>query len=126
MLNACFSWPRGATSRSLPHRGRYCWPITLEFSICGRLNRSDHKLSLTSSVWQAHHAIMTDDLIRRALAAYFRTGGTEQPAGGGDLVEHDGMTYVVLRNVSGILAVYRVRNDGILKRLKRWPAELER
>lgn len=35
------------------------------------------------------------------------------------------MKYVVLENVSGILAVYRVRNDGKLKGLRRWPAQLE-
>jgi hypothetical protein len=29
-----------------------------------------------------------------------------------------------LRNVRGIMAVYRVRNDGALKRLKRWPEGL--
>jgi len=32
--------------------------------------------------------------------------------------------YVVLKNGNGILAIYRVRNDGMLKRLKRWPVEL--
>ena len=35
-----------------------------------------------------------------------------------------GKDYVVLRNVRGVLKVYRVRNDGVLKGLKRWPAEL--
>ena len=35
--------------------------------------------------------------------------------------EHDGKLYVVLSNVRGTLAVYRVRNDGVLKGLKRWP-----
>jgi hypothetical protein len=32
---------------------------------------------------------------------------------------------VVLRNTRGVLKVYRVRNDGILKGLKRWPKEVE-
>ena len=32
---------------------------------------------------------------------------------------------MVLNNVSGVLAVYRVRNNGFLKELKRWPAEIE-
>jgi hypothetical protein len=36
-----------------------------------------------------------------------------------------GKRYVVLRNTKGVLAVYRVRNDGILKGLRRWPAALE-
>jgi hypothetical protein len=39
--------------------------------------------------------------------------------------EVDGRKYVVLRNVSGILCVYRVRTDGRLKGLKRWPSALE-
>jgi hypothetical protein len=68
-----------------------------------------------------------EDLCRRAVAAYHRTASpiqavTDQPAGGGDVVEHQDKTYVVLSNVRGTLAVYRVRADGILKRLKRWPA----
>jgi hypothetical protein len=48
----------------------------------------------------------------------------DQPAGGGDVVEHQGKTYVVLSNVRGTLAVYRVRTSGQLKRLRRWPAEV--
>ena len=40
-------------------------------------------------------------------------------------VNLDGREYVRLANVNGVLAVWRVRNDGMLKRLKRWPAELE-
>jgi hypothetical protein len=32
---------------------------------------------------------------------------------------------VVLRNVCSILAVYRVRNNGMLRAMKRWPAEIE-
>ena len=68
---------------------------------------------------------MTDaDLERRALAAYFRSGGFDQPAGGGDVVEHDGKLYVVLQNVRGTLAVYRVRGSGALRRMKRWPVEV--
>jgi hypothetical protein len=66
-----------------------------------------------------------DDLTRRALAAYYRAGGTAQPANASGVVVHDGRLYVQLVNVNGTLAVYRVRNDGQLKRLKRWPA-LER
>ena len=65
------------------------------------------------------------DLKRRALAAYFRAGGTEQPADGPVLVEIDDKEYAVLSNVNGVLAVYRVRRyDGALKRLKRWPASI--
>jgi len=31
----------------------------------------------------------------------------------------------MLRNGGGVLALYRVRHDGMLKRLRCWPAELE-
>jgi hypothetical protein len=48
-------------------------------------------------------------------------------AGDSNVVKHDdGRHYVVLRNVRGTLAVYRVRNDQMLKRLKRWPDALDR
>jgi hypothetical protein len=67
-------------------------------------------------------------LLRRAFAAYFRSGGefAMQPsASNSGLVFHNDKAYVVLRNGSDTLAVYRVRNDGILKGLRRWPAALE-
>lgn len=66
-------------------------------------------------------------LCRRAMAAYFRTPDSvspAQPSGGGAVTEHDGRLYVVLQNVGGVLAVYRVQNDGILRRMKRWPREV--
>ncbi|MGZ8339113.1 MAG: hypothetical protein ACXW2U_05310 [Telluria sp.] len=64
------------------------------------------------------------DLARRALAAWFKSGAIEQPTGP-ELVETtDGKTYVALYNTNGILAVYRVRNDGMLKGLKRYPKEI--
>ena len=67
-----------------------------------------------------------DDLLRRAIAAYYRGAGpgVMQPANTSSVDTVDGLHYVVLRNVRGVLAVYRVRNDGVLKGLKRWPAEL--
>lgn len=72
---------------------------------------------------------MKGDLLQRAMAAYFRHypgASMNQPdsTASGE-TEHDGKQYVVLRNVDGVLAVYRVRQDGMLKRLKRWPAEIE-
>jgi hypothetical protein len=67
-----------------------------------------------------------DELLRRAMAGYFRAGNNAQPASATSGVETvDGRTYVVLRNVSGILAVYRFRGTGLLRKLKRWPSELE-
>lgn len=70
-------------------------------------------------------AMDDDDLNRRAWAAYFRTGGgTDQPRIDSRVVELDGKRYVLLHNVNDILAVYRVRNDGMLRRMRRWPSEL--
>ena len=67
-------------------------------------------------------------LTARACAAYFRRAARsgvpspDMPAGGGHVTEHDGKTYVVLSNVRGTLAVYRVRApSGQLKELRRWP-----
>jgi hypothetical protein len=68
------------------------------------------------------------DQMRRATNAYVRTDGLDPsriPTG--DVVEHNGKRYVRLINENDsdeILGIYRVRNDGMLKRLKRWPAEL--
>ncbi len=69
-----------------------------------------------------------DELTSRAFAAYFRSesGIVDQPsAADSGPMELDGKGYVVLRNVNGILAVYRVRPSGALKRLRRWPHALE-
>ena len=63
------------------------------------------------------------DLSARAIVAYIRTDGPVKCHA--DVVEHDGKQYVILSNRSGIRAVYRVRQRGDLKRLVRWPAELE-
>lgn len=45
----------------------------------------------------------------------------DQPTGRGVVQEYDGKLYVILSNVRGTLAVYRVRNDGMLKRLRQPP-----
>jgi hypothetical protein len=65
-----------------------------------------------------------DDLLRRAFGAYFRSGGYDQPANYSSVELHNGKKYVRLVNGRGVLAIYRVRNDGMLKRLRRWPAAL--
>jgi hypothetical protein len=74
--------------------------------------------------------VYRDDLTRRAFAAYFRVQKDgeflAQPSRTGSTVETVGEKgYVVLRNTAGVLAVYRVRTDGTLKRLARWPKALE-
>jgi hypothetical protein len=62
-----------------------------------------------------------ESYVRRALAAYYRSGGTGQPSAS-DVFAVDGRRYVELmtsdrRN----LATYRIDTVGRLKRLKRWP-----
>ena len=66
-----------------------------------------------------------DEMVKRAMAAWFRSGGSDQPANTSGGREYGGKKYVVLENVNGPLAVYRIKVDGILKRLKRWPKEIE-
>jgi hypothetical protein len=65
------------------------------------------------------------DLLRRAYAAYFRgLDGSfrDQPSSSSSGVEvHNGKYYVVLRNIRGVLKVYRLRTDGALKGLHRYP-----
>jgi hypothetical protein len=41
------------------------------------------------------------NLARRAVAAYFRSGGTDQPQGRPYLQTVNGLTYIVLRNITG-------------------------
>jgi hypothetical protein len=67
-----------------------------------------------------------DDYLKRAMGAYFRFGGIDQPSKdeSGER-QHDGKDYVVLKNVNGVLAVYRITTSGQLKKLKRWPSEIE-
>ena len=69
------------------------------------------------------------DLERRAYAAYYRKAKSEgyegkfvsHPGSGGGVAIHDGKVYVVLGGGGNISAVYRLRNDGVLKRLVRIP-----
>jgi hypothetical protein len=68
------------------------------------------------------------DLYRRAMAAYYRSGYNSDdglPDGASYLVDHDERRYIVLANSRLILAVYRIRQSGLLKRLRRWPKEIE-
>ncbi len=70
---------------------------------------------------------MTPELLHRAIAAHLRQPGAQQPAA--DLsgpAKAGGLDYIVLRNLGSVLAVYRVLpHSGALKRLKRWPKEVE-
>jgi hypothetical protein len=66
---------------------------------------------------------------QRAYAAYFRFAKghpVDQLAAALSGIEKcEGLEYVVLRDGSRTLAVYRIKNDGHLHRLKRWPASLD-
>lgn len=70
---------------------------------------------------------MTEEqkLVKRAEKAYFKSGANQQPANTSGISTHGGKEYVVLENVNGILAVYRILNDERLRRLKRWPKEFD-
>jgi hypothetical protein len=75
-----------------------------------------------------------DELMARALRAYWMAARKANKETGeewdipsnrlGRVKEIDGKSYAVLQNANGILAVYRLRNDGVLKALKRWPEAL--
>jgi hypothetical protein len=69
----------------------------------------------------------------RALAAYYRAMTRQNRVGLpiDDLPSRtyeetvDERNYVIVCNGSRMLAVYRVKADGPLRRLKRWPKELD-
>ncbi len=66
------------------------------------------------------------NLVKRAIAAYLRSGSPDQPGRDSEEREVAGRRYVVLRNVRGLLGVYRLEGDGGLRRQIEWPAELEK
>lgn len=66
-------------------------------------------------------------LTQHAIALYTRKFGAQQPAA--DLsgpATAGGFDYIVLRNIGGVLAVFRVMaHSHTLKRLRRWPKAVE-
>lgn len=66
------------------------------------------------------------DLLSRAYAACFRSGAVDVPSNGSDAIVFGGKTHVVLRNVHRILAIYRLLKCGQLRRLRCYPAGLDR
>lgn len=65
------------------------------------------------------------NLVRRAKAAWFDSGGQEHPDEGSGYVSLAGLGYVVLRCNGALIAVYRVRSDNLmLRRMKRPPKGL--
>lgn len=69
-------------------------------------------------------AARKSDLLSRAYAAYFRSGGTDLPSNASDVFVFGSKTYVVLFNVREILAIYRLLKSGQLRRLRHYPAGL--
>jgi hypothetical protein len=76
---------------------------------------------------QTHEPLKLDEtqraeLVRRAYAAWFKSGGTEVPDDRSGVKMRKGLAYVVLHGASGVLVVYRVRPDNLaLRAMKRWP-----
>ena len=54
-------------------------------------------------------------LLDRARIAYMKAGGVEQPSDASDVTETNGITTITLRNVNGVLAMYRL-GGAALKR----------
>jgi len=75
--------------------------------------------------------VLNDDLKNRAFTAYFkylkRNGFMFiQPCG--DVLKETvkAKDYIILYNGNGILSVFRIRPNGILKMLKRYPKEFDK
>lgn len=66
------------------------------------------------------------DVCARALAAYYRKDGSalSEPPASSEL-RLGGKSYVLVKCGTRLLAVYRVLNHGPLKRLRRWPKQIE-
>ena len=67
------------------------------------------------------------DLMQRAKVAWFKSGESRNPTDASAVHTRKGLTYVVLRDGAGVLAVYRVRQleSGLmLRRMLRPPASL--
>jgi hypothetical protein len=71
-------------------------------------------------------AVSNANLLCRAYAAYFRSGAVDLPSNGSDEIVFGGKTYVVLRDMHGILAIYRLLKCGQLRRLRCYPAGFDR
>ena len=68
-----------------------------------------------------------DNLTQRAIKAHTGKLGAQQPAANlSGPATAGGLDYIVLRNIGGVLAVFRILPiSRSLKRLKRWPKEVE-
>lgn len=71
----------------------------------------------------------SEPLVTRATVAYLRacnSAGTiaDQPGSESRVTDINGRTYVTVANSVRVLAVYRVKPDGVLRRLVRYPRQL--
>jgi hypothetical protein len=69
---------------------------------------------------------MDQKLIQRAFSAYLQSDGLTvvQPTSRSSTETIGNLKYVVLRSDHLVLAVYRVRCSGLLRRMRRWPLAL--
>ncbi len=70
--------------------------------------------------------VTDQQLIERAYIRYHQNHPWDQNIRDKSIAtDSTGKKYVVFRNATDILAVYRLRSDGALKELKRWPKEIQ-
>ena len=77
----------------------------------------------------ARQAYATDedpDIVRRSLAAYLRSPAAkkEHPSGLPLMLSYEDKRYSAIINGNGVLAIYRIRNDLQLKRMRRIPVPI--
>lgn len=67
------------------------------------------------------------EMMRRAMAAYFKQGGSAFPSPyASSIVFHNETYYAHLASESETLAVYRIRGESSFsKKAKRWPKQIE-
>jgi hypothetical protein len=66
-----------------------------------------------------------DDLIRRAMAGFFREKLPGDMPASGTMRTIRGLQYIVLRSGAGqVVAIFRLKNDGFLRRMRRPPKAL--
>jgi hypothetical protein len=81
-----------------------------------------------SQSYNPFRANMTDERIQKAVPIYLAQyrQGDQQPSftlSSVDTVNEK--CYIVLRNIDGILAVYRHMKDGSFKHMVRWPKQIQ-
>ena len=89
---------------------------SIDSNTTGLKDRTDRELVLSAA--SGYLAVIAQDPVAAA-------GAPLPDVQNSTVVEHDGKRYVLLRAVGGgTAAIYRVQNDGVLRRMKRPPAEV--